>query len=187
MLESIFELFVQSKRTLDRSAAGSASGLTLVRSLVAMHGGMVTVHSDGEGKGSEFVVRLPLTTEAVRIEPPASRPARDRAWARAPRSSSSRTTPTAASCSASCSRTRASNAQPPRAASPGSALIDELPPPIAILDVGLPEMDGFEIARRLRSKPEHANIFLIALTGYGQARTEPPAATRASTSTWSSP
>jgi len=51
----------------------------------------------------------------------------------------------------------------------GLALIDEVRPPIAILDVGLPEMDGFEIARRVRSKPEHANMFLIALTGYGQA------------------
>ena len=51
----------------------------------------------------------------------------------------------------------------------GLALIDELNPAVAILDVGLPEMDGFELARRLRSKPENADLFLIALTGYGQA------------------
>ena len=60
MLESVFDLFVQSNRTLDRAAGGLGVGLTLVRSLVEMHGGVVEAHSDGEGKGSEFVVRLPL-------------------------------------------------------------------------------------------------------------------------------
>ncbi|HXU61951.1 MAG TPA: chemotaxis protein CheB, partial [Polyangia bacterium] len=69
MLDSIFDLFVQSNRTLDRSAGGLGVGLTLVRSLVEMHGGSVEVHSDGEGQGSEFVVRLPVTS-AETVRPP---------------------------------------------------------------------------------------------------------------------
>ena len=63
MLETIFDLFVQNDRTLDRADGGMGVGLTLVRTLVAMHGGTVTARSDGIGRGSEFVVRLPLTTE----------------------------------------------------------------------------------------------------------------------------
>ena len=83
MLDSVFDLFVQSSRTLDRAAGGLGVGLTLVRSLVAMHGGTVTAHSDGEGKGSEFVVRLPLASSAAGRDAAASRrgtrPLRDRA------------------------------------------------------------------------------------------------------------
>src|SRR5262249_45900874 len=65
MLDSVFDLFVQSTRTLDRSAGGLGVGLTLVRALLEMHGGKVTAHSEGEGKGSEFVVELPLADGAV--------------------------------------------------------------------------------------------------------------------------
>jgi two-component system CheB/CheR fusion protein len=169
MLETIFELFVQSKRTLDRSAGGLGVGLTLVRSLVAMHGGMVTVRSEGESKGSEFVVRLPVTTKAVRIEPPVSRVrTRPRVGPGAKiviveDSADSRELLCELLGQEGFECTAADNG------AGGLALIDEVRPPIAILDVGLPEMDGFEIARRLRSKPEHASMFLIALTGYGQA------------------
>ena len=69
MLPRVFDLFTQADRSLDRSQGGLGIGLTLVQSLVEMHGGSVEAHSDGPGKGSEFVVRLPLLTE----EPPASR------------------------------------------------------------------------------------------------------------------
>ena len=72
MLDSVFDLFVQSRRTLDRADGGLGVGLTLVRSLVALHGGSITAHSDGEGKGSEFVVRLPVVARP-RDEAPNSR------------------------------------------------------------------------------------------------------------------
>src|SRR6185312_7227253 len=74
MLENVFDLFVQAARTLDRAQGGIGVGLTLVRSLVTMHGGTVSARSDGEGKGSEFVVRLPLASpNAIRPPPPGSR------------------------------------------------------------------------------------------------------------------
>lgn len=69
MLDNVFELFVQSNRTLDRAQGGLGVGLTLVRSLVAMHGGTVSAHGDGDGKGIEFVVRLPLERIVVIDEP----------------------------------------------------------------------------------------------------------------------
>ena len=78
MLETIFDLFVQNDRTLDRADGGMGVGLTLVRTLVAMHGGTVTARSDGIGRGSEFVVRIPLTIEqrpAVTPEQPSKLPA----------------------------------------------------------------------------------------------------------------
>jgi two-component system CheB/CheR fusion protein len=169
MLESIFELFVQSKRTLDRSAGGLGVGLTLVRSLVGMHGGTVTVQSEGEGKGSEFVVRFPLTGGAVELAPPPV-PARSR-----PRLHEGATIviveDSADSRDLLCELLATEGFQCATAENgpAGLELIDRLRPSVAILDVGLPEMDGFQLARRLRGQPEHAELFLIALTGYGQA------------------
>jgi two-component system CheB/CheR fusion protein len=168
MCETIFELFVQSRRTLDRSAGGLGVGLTLVKSLVAMHGGMVTVRSDGEGQGSEFVVRLPLTQRLAESEP--ARPiARARPRLRAGsrivvvednEDSRDLLCELLAQQGFKCSTAENGAA--------GLALIDEIRPAVAILDVGLPEMDGFEVARRLRSGPDHEDMLLIALTGYGQ-------------------
>jgi two-component system CheB/CheR fusion protein len=167
MLDSVFDLFVQSSRTLDRAAGGLGLGLTLVRSLVTMHGGTVSAHSDGEGRGSEFVVRLPLAAPRARAEELAPRrPARmlregtkvviveDNADTR----------------EMLCELLVESGFEC-RSAENGAAalaLIDEFHPDIAILDVGLPEMDGLEVARRVRSSPGHEEICLIALTGYGQ-------------------
>jgi two-component system CheB/CheR fusion protein len=169
MLESIFELFVQSTRTLDRSAGGLGVGLTLVRALVAMHGGMVTVHSEGEGKGSEFVVRLPVTNK--RPEHESVTPKRR---SRVPLQAGARiliVEDSEDSRDLLCELLAQEGFECATAESGAAALelIDRLDPAIAILDVGLPEMDGFELARRLRSKREHADMFLIALTGYGQA------------------
>src|SRR5262249_25896190 len=70
MLDSVFDLFVQSHRTLDRADGGLGLGLTIVRSLVQMHGGTVTAASDGDGKGTEFVVRLPIAMHADNEVPP---------------------------------------------------------------------------------------------------------------------
>jgi len=168
MLDNIFELFVQSRRTLDRSAGGLGVGLTLVRSLVDMHGGMVTVHSDGEDRGSEFIVRLPLTR----------RPAEDevavpRARVRRPLREGSRIVIVEDSTDSRellCEFLSMEGFECHAAENgvAGLALIEKVRPAVAILDVGLPGMDGFELARRLRANPDDADIFLIALTGYGQ-------------------
>jgi two-component system, chemotaxis family, CheB/CheR fusion protein len=169
MLESIFDLFVQSTRTLDRSAGGLGVGLTLVRALVGMHGGMVTVTSPGEGKGSEFVVRLPVTTKLPERDTAAPEP---RPRPRLRRGAKVVVVDDSADSRDLLCELLADEGFECSTAESGPAaleLIDKVRPAIAILDVGLPEMDGFELARRLRSKREYADMFLIALTGYGQA------------------
>jgi two-component system CheB/CheR fusion protein len=167
MLESVFELFVQSNRTLDRAAGGLGVGLTLVRSLVAMHGGSVVAQSDGEGRGSEFVVRLPLVAAGPAPAPPVLRgrqPLRESAKVIIVEDNTD-------SRELLCELLEQAGFEC-RAADSGLAalaLVEEFHPDIAILDLGLPGMDGFEVARRLRRHPRHGHVCLIALTGYGQA------------------
>ncbi|MEP6652184.1 MAG: chemotaxis protein CheB [Myxococcales bacterium] len=178
MLESIFDLFVQSRRTLDRSAGGLGVGLTLVRSLAQMHGGTVTAHSDGEGKGSEFVLRLPLVvTDGVVAGQRIGRAHHREQVAGEPGTCAVPDGATVVvvednrdSREMLCellvlSGFKCHAADNGRA---GLALIEEVHPDIAILDVGLPEMDGFELARRVRRTRKHGDLCLIALTGYGQ-------------------
>ncbi|HXH85101.1 MAG TPA: chemotaxis protein CheB [Candidatus Tectomicrobia bacterium] len=171
MLESVFDLFVQSSRTLDRAGGGLGLGLTVVRSLAAMHGGTVAAHSDGEGKGSEFVVRIPVVR--------GSRPPRltglqeDGRPTLAPGESMTVVVveDNADSREMLCALLRQAGVVC-HATDSGTAaleLIDEVSPQVVILDVGLPGMDGFGVARRVRANPRHAGVRLIALTGYGQA------------------
>jgi two-component system, chemotaxis family, CheB/CheR fusion protein len=167
MLGAVFDLFVQSRRTLDRAQGGIGVGLTLTRSLVEMHGGTVTAHSDGQGKGSLFVVRLPLASapadeeESVRTRP------------RVRLANGSRVViveDNVDSREMLCELLKQAGFECLSAGDgvTGLALIDNAAPDVAIVDVGLPGMDGFEIAQRIRREPRHARIFLIALTGYGQ-------------------
>ncbi|MET0795620.1 MAG: chemotaxis protein CheB [Polyangiaceae bacterium] len=166
MLESAFELFVQSRRTLDRAEGGLGVGLTLVRGLVTKHGGHVHARSEGEGKGSEFDVHLPIVDA-----PPAEEPAQRPSGVELPRgakvvvvedNADSREvlctllTHAGFDCSSSDNGTA------------GLALIDDVGPVVAIIDIGLPEIDGLELARRIRQSSNHPGIYLIALTGYGQ-------------------
>jgi two-component system CheB/CheR fusion protein len=167
MLDRVFDLFVQARPTLDHANGGLGVGLTLVRALVEMHGGTVAAHSDGEGTGSEFTVRLPLTT--------AARPTPGRE-----ESSSPSITPTGMTvlivedntdsremlCAMLKNAGLICHDAPDGVTALG--LIDEVRPDAVILDVGLPEMDGLEVARRIRANPQHATARLIALTGYGR-------------------
>ncbi len=171
MLGSIFELFVQSNRTLDRAAGGLGVGLTLVRSLVEMHGGSVEAHSDGEGKGSEFVVRLPLSAGAISV---AAAPVIELPQARRPVPHGARVViveDNADTRELLC-ELLSDEGYECRSVGSGKAALDlirEFEPHVALLDVGLPEMDGFELARRLRATRETADMNLVAITGYGRA------------------
>jgi two-component system CheB/CheR fusion protein len=168
LLDSVFDLFVQSSRTLDRSAGGLGVGLTLVRSLVSLHGGEVSAHSEGEGKGSEFVVRLPLTKSALSADSGANRqrPAPRRAHARVVVVEDN---PDAREMLCDLLRTAGFECRAADSGPSALQLIDETAPDVAILDVGLPGMNGLEVARRVRSEGKHPQLWLIALTGYGQA------------------
>jgi two-component system CheB/CheR fusion protein len=164
MIDAIFELFVQPNRTLDRSQGGLGVGLTLARSLVEMHGGTLEARSDGEGKGSIFEVRLPLSGAAPRAE--ARRPA-------AKVTKGSRIVVVEDNVDARemlCHLlTRAGfDCEAVGDGVAAIAKIQTFKPRAAVIDVGLPGIDGFEVARRIRSDPELANVVLVAVTGYGQ-------------------
>jgi two-component system CheB/CheR fusion protein len=173
LLESVFDLFVQSNRTLDRAAGGLGVGLTLARALVSMHGGTISAYSDGEGKGSEFVVRLPLMAAGEFAKPTPAEPAQ--AKRERPRLSKSSKVVVVEDNEDSRELlcvllSRAGfDCHAAESGTAALALIDKVEPAIAVLDVGLPEMDGYEVARRIRSNPKTAHLILIALTGYGRA------------------
>lgn len=175
-LPRIFEPFVQSDETLDRSEGGLGVGLTLVKSLVELHQGTIDAFSDGRDRGSTFIVRIPLVNE------PSRTPTTD--------ASSNHVDPGFAA------------ADPPRLSPNRIVLVEDLEdnremlqavleldgyqvtsfmdgeagceaiishkPDVALIDIGLPGIDGYEVARRVRSDATCAHVRLIALTGYGQ-------------------
>jgi two-component system CheB/CheR fusion protein len=166
MLESVFDLFVQTGRKLDRSQGGIGIGLTMVRSLVSMHGGTVTAYSEGEGKGAEFVVHLPTVDAprervAQRSQPVGTRLPKRARIAVVEDSADNRELMAEALSAAEYECKTADNGVD------GMKLIDAFRPDVAIIDLGLPGINGFELARRLRAEPRYAGVRLVALTGYG--------------------
>ncbi len=166
MLPRLFELFTQSERTLARAEGGLGIGLTLVRRLTEMHGGSVEASSAGAGKGSEFVVRLPLT-DAPPAPPPAPVPARSDALPGYRRvlvvddnRDSVRTLTRLLTVLGHEVRSAHDGAQ-------AVAMAEEYHPEVILLDIGLPEMDGLEVSRSLRSRREFDQTVLVAVTGYG--------------------
>jgi CheY-like chemotaxis protein len=168
VLPRVFDLFVQSERALDRSQGGLGIGLTLVKSLVEMHGGRVEAHSHGPGEGSEFVVRLPVVS-AVRRE---RSPAREEVG-RVGRSPGLRVLVVddnrdAATTLAMLLRLMGHAVQ---TTYDGPAAVETarvFQPQVVLLDIGLPAMNGYEVARILREEFGPDGIVLIAVTGYGQ-------------------
>jgi signal transduction histidine kinase/FixJ family two-component response regulator len=171
MLPLLFDKFVQERQALDRSRGGLGLGLAIARSIAALHGGCVTASSEGLGMGSEFVVRLPLAAAQANTPSPAPARAAERAGA------------------APVTRRRVllvddnpdvleglrallevHGHQVETAADSASALrtSQHFAPDIAILDIGLPGMDGYELAAELRQQPGFAATHLVAMTGYGQ-------------------
>ena len=164
MLSRVFDMFVQEKQTLDRAAGGLGLGLTIVRSLVQLHGGSVTVRSEGLGCGSEFAVRLPHA-------PGAAAPACVKSTAPLPSGASAQILVVDDNVDAAEMLSFALEAAGyvTRLAYDGLEALrvaEEFVPALAVLDIGLPVMDGYEVARRLKAR--FPKLPLIALTGYGQ-------------------
>jgi signal transduction histidine kinase/CheY-like chemotaxis protein len=170
MLPRIFDLFTQGKRNPDRSEGGLGIGLALVKNLVAMHGGTVLAISEGHGKGSEFTVRLPRPVESGDLPALAT------------------THPGPGTTTASVGKrvllvddnVDAAELLAELLSTAGHTVtivgdplvaltvIDDLRPDVAVLDIGLPGMDGYDLAARIRARPGTAACRFIALTGYGQ-------------------
>jgi two-component system, chemotaxis family, CheB/CheR fusion protein len=169
VLPHVFELFVQGNRSLDRRHGGLGIGLTLVRQLVELHGGTVEAHSEGTGRGSEFIVRLPVLLDPV-VEAqgpreegePASVPAAPRRRILVVDDHEDSVTMMAAIL-----RSRGYAVATARNGIAALEIAPKFSPEIIILDIGLPEIDGYEIARRFRNLPATGRTFIIALSGYG--------------------
>jgi CheY-like chemotaxis protein len=167
LLPYIFDLFVQAERSLDRTQGGLGLGLTLVRRLVGLQGGTVEAKSQGLKKGSEFVVRLPMVT-GVEVALPVT------PHVTAKKAPERRILVIEDSVDAAISTRMLLELQGHKVqiASGGLSGIEAartFNPEVILLDIGLPGMDGYEVARRLRKLPETENVLLIALSGYGQA------------------
>jgi PAS domain S-box-containing protein len=168
MLSCIFDLFIQLDHSLDRSQGGLGIGLTLVRRLVEMHGGRVEALSDGPGRGSEFVVRLPALSATRRPSIP---------------------TPDGTQSDRACPARRVLiiddnvhsaeslalvlrySGHAVQTAFDGSSALEAAracPPEVVLLDIGLPDMDGYEIARRLLGAVDQRIELLVAMTGYAE-------------------
>jgi len=167
MLPKVFDLFAQDTRTLDRAEGGIGIGLTLVRSLVGLHGESVHATSPGPGRGSEFIVRLPALPHDSRPEA-ADDSAEHSPWAPPRRILIVDDNVDSADSLAMLLSLTGHNV---RTAHDGPSAIQEARahrPDVILLDIGLPRMDGFEVARRLRQDPDMRAVLLIAMTGYGQ-------------------
>ncbi len=166
LLPRVFDLFEQGQRALDRTQGGLGVGLTLVQRLVKLHDGRVEAHSAGAGQGAEFRVYLPLQAPAARED----------------------TRPAETSCAPPVSRRLlivednpdiadttatmlAISGHTVRCARDGTQAIDEaqsFAPEVVLLDVGLPQLDGYQVARRLRQLPQTRHALIIGLTAYGR-------------------
>ena len=166
VLPRIFELFTQADQSLDRAQGGLGIGLALVQSLVAMHEGRVEARS-ALGQGSEFIVRLPVRSS------PDERPV-DRSEICASADSmhsecwSWRTIPMWPAASRdSCGSRGITSAWFTDGASAMKVAL-EFAPDAVLLDIGLPDVDGLQVAKWIRQEPALRNVLLVALTGYGQ-------------------
>jgi PAS domain S-box-containing protein len=165
LLPRVFELFTQGDRSLARSEGGLGIGLTLAQRLVQMHGGSIDATSEGANRGTEFIVRLPL----ARI-PSATAPASDEDEALRPGACRVLVVDDNRDSAETMTMLLTLNGHKARMAYDGPSAIDmalRFQPHVILLDIGLPGMDGYEVAAALRARPEMATVVLVAMTGYG--------------------
>src|SRR6185436_19811960 len=165
-LDEIFDMFVQSNNALDRSDGGMGVGLTLVRALVELHRGTVTATSNGLGQGSRFVVRLPLTSHL-----PAKSARQDPMTASVEnRVLLIEDNPDSRETLQTILRLDGFQVESAEDGQQGLDAIFAQRPDVAVIDIGLPKLDGYQVARRVREQFSKSEIRLVALTGYGQEK-----------------
>ena len=164
-LARVFELFVQGPQDMSRARGGMGVGLAIVKRLVELHGGQVTAASAGPGTGSTFTVTLPSTPAPPTVQPPE----------RPERSASHRLDVLVVEDNADARDSLMSllelKGHRVRGAADGRSALDSIAqekPDLAFVDIGLPDVDGYAIAREVRTRPGMKSVVLIALTGYGQ-------------------
>jgi len=166
MLPYVFDMFVQEDRSLHRARGGLGIGLTLARSLVSVHRGTIVAKSAGVGHGSEFIVRIPVIAAPpentqVHVRTPAAPELPLRILVVDDSADSAESMGMILSMGGHEVRTALDSSEAQRIAL-------EFRPDVALLDIGLPGTDGYEVGRRLRSEPTLQGIYLVAVTGYGQ-------------------
>jgi len=169
MLPRIFDLFTQADRTLARTHGGLGIGLTLVQRLVELHGGKVQAFSDGPGKGSMFEVRLPLMNDEKRAgesEQPSA--GQNKQAANKYRILVVDDSVDAAESLAMLLRMGGHKVETAYSGSAALAAATANRPDVILLDIGLPGIDGYEVAKELRQRPGLDKVLLVALTGYGK-------------------
>jgi CheY-like chemotaxis protein len=171
LLPRVFDQFVQERQPLDRSHGGLGLGLSIVHNLVALHGGTISAHSEGPGRGSEFVIRLPATTGLAAHSDQTAES--NTAAAVSPPAGEVRVLVVDDNQDAADMLVAALSARGyvVRQALDGLAALQvcsEFTPHVALLDLGLPVIDGYELAARLRQLPTLEGLGLCAVTGYGQ-------------------
>jgi CheY-like chemotaxis protein len=165
-LPRIFDMLVQVDTSLERSVSGLGIGLSLVKSLVEMHGGTVEVHSAGTGQGSEFVLRLPIMIEMAK--PPPETPVNE-PTPTTPRRilvvDDNRDSAVSLAMLLKLSGNETHTAYDGHEAVEAAATFN---PDLVLMDIGLPKLNGYEACRRIREQPFGKSVVLVALTGWGQ-------------------
>lgn len=170
-LPHIFDLFVQGDQSLDRSQGGLGIGLTLVKHLVELHGGHVTAHSEGPGTGTEVVVYLPARLAAA-AEGVTAMPDGREGLSRGKAPARILVVDDLVASAETLMTLLEMEGFEVKVANEGASALhiaEQFRPDVVLLDIGLPGMNGFEVAHRLRLQPASRDALLIALTGYGEA------------------
>jgi signal transduction histidine kinase len=165
LLPNIFDVFVQGDRTLERTRGGLGLGLSVVKRLVEMHAGQVSATSDGPGQGSEFTVRLPVAPEPAALS--TVRPEAPPRICQAARVLVIEDSLDAAASLEMLLCMRGHDVRVAHTGTEGVAAARAWTPDVVLCDIGLPELDGYGVARELRQDPTTARVRLLALTGYG--------------------
>jgi CheY-like chemotaxis protein len=168
LLPHIFDLFTQGDRSMDRAEGGLGIGLTLVKTLTELHGGRVSAASGGPGQGSEFAIRLAASAPAASVAPAGPAPTR-----RNGRGARALIVDDNADTANSLARLLTRAGYRARAAYDGreaATAARELRPEFVLLDIGLPGMNGYEVAETLRNDESCTGAMFIAVSGYGDER-----------------